>query len=177
LFDISGKRVWNRSQDDSSGLKKYYEDNKTKYLTKGSVAGKFYILNIKDGMKSLRSAYAKYSGKADCDMKLLAKFVSKGDTLLKIKTWTWYKGDDKMVDSVKWEAGVHEVISGGMPALFVISVVNAPLPLPFSDVQSEMIAGYQEFLEKSWIAQLKEKYPVKIDKIVFEEIRKKLANE
>jgi peptidyl-prolyl cis-trans isomerase SurA len=177
LFDISGKNIWNRSQDDSTGLRKYYEENKTKYLTRGSVEGKIYLLKMKDRMKSLRTSYTKYSARSDGDEKLLSKFISKGDSLLSIKHGTWHKGDDRIVDSVAWEEGVHEITSDGMPSLVVITRVNPPEPLPFADVQSEMIPGYQEFLEKSWIRQLKEKYPVKIDKSVFEEIRKKLANE
>ena len=41
LFDISGKKVWNKAQNDSAGLKKYYEDNKQTFLTKGSAEAKF----------------------------------------------------------------------------------------------------------------------------------------
>ena len=40
-----------------------------------------------------------------------------------------------------------------------------------------MIAGYQDYLENSWIEQLKNKYPVKIDDNVLEEIRKYLGSE
>jgi peptidyl-prolyl cis-trans isomerase SurA len=177
LFDISGRNVWNKSQDDSTGLRKFYEENKTKYLSRGSVEGKVYTLKMKDGTKSLRKSYAKYSSNPDGDKKLLAKFVSKGDTLLSIKHGRWYRGDDKMVDTVSWTEGVHEMTCDSFPALVVITKVNPPEPLPFAEVQSDMISGYQEFLEKDWIRQLKEKYPVKIDKAVFEEIRKKLSNE
>lgn len=40
-----------------------------------------------------------------------------------------------------------------------------------------MIKGYQEFLESDWIRQLKEKYSVKVDSVVLEEVKKKLNNE
>jgi hypothetical protein len=49
--------------------------------------------------------------------------------------------------------------------------------LPFSEVQGEMMTGYQEYLDKNWVGQLKKRYNVKIDSNVFEEIRKKLSNE
>jgi peptidyl-prolyl cis-trans isomerase SurA len=177
LFDISGRKVWNKTQDDSAGLRKYYDDNKSKYLTKGSIEGKIYLLRMKNGMKSLVSSYNKYNSKPDQDKRLVDKYVTRGDTLLTIKNGTWFKGDNIIIDSVKWEEGVHLTGSGELPALVVITKVHHPEPLPFSDVQNEMVTGYQEFLEKSWIKQLKDSYPVKIDKVVFEEIRKKLANE
>jgi len=44
-------------------------------------------------------------------------------------------------------------------------------------VQGEMMTGYQDFLDKNWIGQLKKQYTVKIDSRVFEEIRKKIINE
>lgn len=50
-------------------------------------------------------------------------------------------------------------------------------PLPLEEVRGEMMTGYQEFLENEWVEQLKIKYPVKIDAIVFEEIKKSLNNE
>lgn len=177
LFDISGKKVWNKSQDDSAGLKNYYESNKTAYLTKPSVEGKIYLLRKKDAMKSLYSSYLKYSGKPDGDKKLHDKFTVRKDTLLSVKQGGWHKGDDSTIDGVKWEKGVYQTTSGGFPALVVITKVNPPVPLPFSEVRNEMAAGYQDYLEKSWIKQLKEKYSVKIEKSVFEDIRKKLANE
>jgi peptidyl-prolyl cis-trans isomerase SurA len=50
-------------------------------------------------------------------------------------------------------------------------------PLPFNSVQGEIISGYQEYLENNWVRQLKEKYTVKVENVVMEEIRKKLNNE
>jgi peptidyl-prolyl cis-trans isomerase SurA len=177
LFDISGRKVWNKAQQDTAGLRQYYEDNKTGHLTKGSADGKIYILKQKDGMKSLLANYAKCKDKPDADVRLLNKFIIKGDTLLTITKGNWHKGDEKIIDGVKWEEGLYQTTSDELPALVVITKIHQPEPLPFSEVQGEMASGYQEFLEKSWIGQLKENYTVKIDKAVFEEIRKKLANE
>jgi len=41
----------------------------------------------------------------------------------------------------------------------------------------EMMTLYQEYLESEWTAQLKEKYTVKTDSLVLEEVKKKLNNE
>jgi hypothetical protein len=39
------------------------------------------------------------------------------------------------------------------------------------------MTGYQEYLENEWIRQLKEKYPVKIDNQIYDEVKKSLSNE
>ena len=40
-----------------------------------------------------------------------------------------------------------------------------------------MMTGYQEYLESNWTGQLKEKYSVKIDNLVLNEVKNKLNNE
>jgi hypothetical protein len=49
--------------------------------------------------------------------------------------------------------------------------------LKFGEVQEKMMTGYQEYLDSEWIRQLKEKYSVRIDSFVLEEVKKKLINE
>jgi len=39
------------------------------------------------------------------------------------------------------------------------------------------MADYQEFLETEWTGQLKEKYTVKIDNLILEEVKNSLKNE
>jgi len=46
--------------------------------------------------------------------------------------------------------------------------------LKFNEVQSEVVEGYQESLERDWVRQLNKRYNVKIDNMVLEEVKKKL---
>jgi peptidyl-prolyl cis-trans isomerase SurA len=174
LFEISGKKVWNQSQNDSTGLKQYYENNKNKFLTRQSMEARIYTLKKKNGMKSLSGAYKKLSKYPDLDMRMVNRFISKGDTLLSVRKGTWFKGDDKVIDNLKWIKGYQETIIDDSPSIAVIDKIIEPHPLQLGEVQGEMISGYQEYLENNWIKQLKEKYTVKIDNAVFEDLRKKL---
>jgi len=58
-----------------------------------------------------------------------------------------------------------------------IAKVIDPVPLKFEEVQGEIMNDYQEYLDSNWIKQLKEKYSVKIDSVVFKEIKKVLLYE
>jgi peptidyl-prolyl cis-trans isomerase SurA len=177
LFEISGKKVWNMAQDDSAGLKKYYEENKHKFLTKEGISAKIYTLRKKDGMKSLSAVYKKNSKYPDRDKRIINKFITKNDTLLTIKEGNWYKGDNKAIDDLDHSKMIHETIIDGFPSIVVVNKTIDAVPLPLSEVQGEMITVYQQYLEDNWIKQLKEKYTVKIDNSVMEEIRKNLKNE
>ena len=177
LFDISNKKVWNRINNDSLGLHKYYEENKFNYLSKKQIAAKVYTLEIKNGEEMLASAYKKYSGKNDSDSRLLEKFNKKNDSLLVIKDGIWKFGDDPEIDKVEWAAGPHYFRRNGFPSIILVKKVTDALPLKFEEVEEKMMTGYQEYLDREWIRQLKEKYSVWIDSFVFGEVKKKLINE
>ena len=60
LFDISEKKIWNKVQEDSTGLVKFYEDNKQKYPGKRSMEAIIYTLKNENGEKKFYSAFKKY---------------------------------------------------------------------------------------------------------------------
>jgi len=177
LFEISGKKIWNRISDDSAGIRQFYEDNKNEYLSKRGIEAKIYTLKSAGSEKQLSSAFNKYSKKNDIDNLITKKFNKKGDTLLIIKEGKWFSGDKAELDKLNWVPGTQSFTSDGFPSIINIKKIIEPAPLAFSEVQSEMMIKYQEFLENEWVGQLKEKYSVKIDNIVLEEVKQKIKNE
>ena len=177
LFEISGKEVWNRVSNDSSGLRHFYEDHRSNWLSRRGIEAKIYTLKSPDGLKLLSSAFDKYSQKSDLDNILIRKFNRKNDTILFIKKGKWFKGDDPEIDRINWVSGSHSLIDEAPPSIIMILKVIEPSPLNFKDVQGEVMTGYQEFLEREWIEQLNKKYNVMIDNQVLDEVKKKLKNE
>jgi peptidyl-prolyl cis-trans isomerase SurA len=177
LFEISGKRVWNKAQDDSTGLYRYYEDHKNNYLDRQGIGVKIYSLKKPDKIKNLISAYKKFSRQPDTDKKIMKKFNSREDTSLIIKEGTWFSGDNNDIDKLNRIIGYQEAVINGIPSLVVVNKLIEAEPKPFKNVMGELILSYQEYLENDWVKQLKEKFTVKIDNSVLEEIRKKLKDE
>jgi peptidyl-prolyl cis-trans isomerase SurA len=177
LFEISGRRVWNRVQEDSTGLKGYYEDHKQNYLTKKSIEGKLYLLHDQKGEKSLYPAYRKYSRKSGTDILMSAKFNSRKDSLLTITEVRWFRGDNKEIDNIQWVTGPQYTKIKSLPAVVVINRIIDPEPVPLKDLQGEIITAYQDYLENEWIKQLNREYTVKIDDLVFEKVKKSQKNE
>ena len=177
LFEISGRKVWNRVQEDSLGLRSYYEKHKQEFLTKKAMDARIYTLSSSGGEKKLASSYRKFSRKPDCDSLMLRKFNKENDSLLVIKEGRYYLGDDTDMDRISWVTGSQRVSLKNHPALVVVTRIYEPEPRPFEEVQGEMMTGYQEYLENEWIVQLKEKFNVKIDTLVFNEIKNQIRNE
>jgi peptidyl-prolyl cis-trans isomerase SurA len=177
LFEISGRKVWNKVQEDSIGLRKYYEEHKQNFLTRKGIEAKIYTLRSLKGANALQSAYRRYSQKPDCDTLILDKFNKKNDSLLVIREGRWYIGDDAGIDKINRVTGVQSLKINNFPSLVIVSKLLEPVPLSFEEVQGEMMTGYQEYLENEWIRQLKEKYTVKINDLVIDEIKNNLKNE
>ncbi|MGC1392290.1 MAG: peptidylprolyl isomerase [Bacteroidales bacterium] len=177
LFEISGKNVWNRVSNDSSGLHGYYNEHKKNWLSQRGIEAEIYTLKNSEGEKSLSAAFKKYAHKPDLDDLLLKKFNTNRDTVLFIKKNTWFKGDNREIDKIDWICGSQSLIYNGYPSLIFIKKVLEPSPLAYDKVQVEVMTGYQEFLESEWIRQLNKKYSVKIDNSVLDEVKKNLKNE
>lgn len=176
LFEISSRKVWDRTRTDSAGLYRYYEENKNSYLSKRSLEGKLYTLNLPDGMRKLAKAFEKNKDRPDKDLRMTEKFNGRGDTVLTISEVIWSYGDDPDIDRLEWKPGVQTFVKNNVPSLIFVKKINEPAPLPFSSVQAEMISGYQDMLMAEWIKQLKNKYAVEVDGEVLQAV-KKLIND
>jgi len=177
IFEISGKKVWNKISEDSVGLKQYYEEHKNSYLSPRGIEAKIYTLKITGGEKLLKTAYEKYFRKADADILLRNQFNKNSDTLLTIKESTWYKADNTEIDNLQWIKGIQSFQMNGFPSLILIKRIIEPVPLKFETIKGELLSGFQDYLENEWIKQLKGKYNVKVDSLALDEVKNKLNNE
>jgi peptidyl-prolyl cis-trans isomerase SurA len=177
LFEISEKEIWNRAQEDSAGLKDYYEANKHMYMASRSIDAIIYTLRQKGSDKQFRTLLRRVSRRQDAEKRLNERYNKGGDTLLYVTNGRWYRGDEPDLDNLRWTKGLHFFQTNGYPSAIVISKVTDPAPMPLNEIKGELMAGYQNDLELTWIRQLKEKYPVKIDDAVLKEVRKGLENE
>lgn len=177
MFEISADKVWNPVSEDTAGLMNYYETHKEDYMSEPGVAAKIYTLRIPGKHDELGASYRRYSRRRDPDNLMLRKYNRKKDSTLVITEGRWLRGQNKSIDSLDRVIGHQICTFDGYPSVAVISELIDPVPLEFESVQEEVINDFQEYLESSWIEQLKEKYNVKIDNSVLNEIKKRLVYE
>ncbi|MGB4293031.1 MAG: peptidylprolyl isomerase [Bacteroidales bacterium] len=174
LFEISKEKIWDRAQNDTSGLKKYYEENKQRYPGKKSFTGMIYMCMEKVKAGKFYKATRKYVKKPDCEKRLQAMFNAGSDTIIKVYKGVFPEGDSLLPENLKWEEGLHETEIKGFPSVIVITKINPASPLPLNEVIGEISSEYQNFLESEWIKQLKEKYPVRINRTILEQVKSEL---
>lgn len=174
LFDLTDKMVWSKAVKDSAGLDEFYQKNKNSYMWPERVEVSLWDckdLKEKDNaIKYLTKSLAK-----GFDETAFLAAVNKKDpsNVTKVSQKVYLQSDDKNIDNFVWSN--KELLKGTLPAVVTISekqiaIVNRmvpPEPKKIGEAKGLITADYQNFLEKKWIEELRNKYPVKVNQEIF----------
>jgi len=168
LFDLTDKKVWSKAVKDTTGLEQFYEKNKNNYMWETRLDASIFTINDPSIIKSLK----KLLKKGTPDEQILAKFNH--DTIQKVTVEhkKFLKGENANIDALTWKPGISELIpmADTANAIIVIHQVVAPEPKLLNEIRGAMTADYQNYLEKQWISELRAKYPVILNREVFNSI-------
>jgi peptidyl-prolyl cis-trans isomerase SurA len=157
LFELTDKMVWSKSVEDTTGLKAYYEVNKTKYMWGERVDAAIFDCSNAKVAKSVKKLVKKNSP----DTTLYKKTNAKDPLALSITRGKFEKGQNEVIDKVTWKEGVIDLPKTGERVSFAkIYKVIPPGPKELKDVMGMATSEYQIYLENNWINELKTKYPV-----------------
>lgn len=171
LFNLTDEKVWSKAVEDTMGLEAFYETNKEKYKWGERVDAVVYsALNekIADRVKALI--------KKGMEREEIVEEVNQSSQLnLKTEMKKYEKGNNSIVDAVKWEEGVSKNIENGGRQFFVhIKEVLDPTYKTLKDARGIITSDYQSHLEKEWIKSLQEKYNYSVDSTILEELKSEL---
>ncbi len=173
LFELTDKKVWSKAIQDTTGLKEFYEPNKTKYMWDQRLDASIYTCKDESVAKAARKLVKSFVKGSITEADLLKKINTDSIPVLKIEHKKFVKGDNAIIDSVKWEKGVSPNMQKyGKIVFVVVHNLLAPEPKSIKEAKGLITADYQNYLEKEWIEQLRKKYPYQVNKDVFESILK-----
>ncbi|MBA2422923.1 MAG: peptidylprolyl isomerase [Chitinophagales bacterium] len=170
LFDLASSKVWTKAVEDTTGLKDFYELHKDNYI--GQERAKVTTFTAKN--QTVADQLNKYLAKGMNNDGILSKVNKKSKDNLKISTEEFEKGKSSEIEQLGWEAGkTYTVKTDSAIRILRVEQILPPAPKPLNEVKGYVVADYQESLEKNWIAELRQKYPVSINEQVFQSIVKK----
>ena len=172
LFDLTDQKVWSKAVKDTIGLKDFYEKNKNKYMWEDRVEATIYTCANSDVDKATRKLLAQRTKKPLTSDEILNVINKDSQLNLSIKHDTYVRGDEALIDSIKWEKGITADIKKGNSIIFIeVNQKIAPSPKALSEAKGLVTADYQDSLEKQWIEDLKKKYEVTVHKDVLSTIQ------
>ena len=167
LFDVMEKEVWHKASSDSTGQLHYYEQHKDKYAAGERVEARVFTLKSAQSLEEIKEKITKGDTLKPAD---LEKFSSISEARM------YEKGTSKAVDKVSRAAGIYFPEVEG--TAYVVEVLRLAPPgiKSFQEARPAVVADYQSELEKNWIAQLRKKYPVEINRSALKAVKKKILS-
>jgi len=170
LFEATKIEVWDKASKDEEGLKAFYEKNKTNYTWNERAKVTTYTVNTTDPKiiaKVSRLACKKSAA-------TVLKKVNKKAELVTTSESTVERDSKPVFKNLKWKAGTvaDPVVENNKASIIKIEELLAPEQKPFDKARGYVVADYQEELEKQWVADLAEKFPIKVKQEVYKKLVK-----
>ena len=171
LFEISNAEVWGKAANDDAQLEAFFNKNKKKYRWdnprfKGIA---YYTRDAKD-VKAVKKAVKNVPFD---DWAETLRTTFNNDSILRIRVEKGYfkKGDNTLVDRNVYKVNTEVKEKKDYPNKATYGKV-LKAPQSYKDVKGQVTADYQEILEKEWVAALRKKYTVEVDKSVLATVNK-----
>lgn len=169
LFGIMEKNVWSKANADTSGLQQYYQQHKAKYTWAASADALIITCANQPLANELQT-------KLTNNLANWRVITGNYTTQVSADSGRYELGQLPVFERTNFEAGILTYPVKNTPDAtytfnYIIKVYNQPAVRSFEDARGMVISDYQQVLEEKWIAELKKKYPVKVNVAVFNTIQ------
>ena len=166
LFDVSLREVWDKANKDTEGLAAYFKAHKKAY-TWDEPRYKGYMIYAKNEAAAKAAKQIIKSANADSIMSYIDQRINVDSVqYVKVEQGLWTAGKNAAVDKYGFKNKTAEyTASEEFPVVVPVGKV-LKAPQEYTDVRSQVTTDYQDYLEEQWIATLREKYPVVVNKEV-----------
>jgi len=174
LFEALKQNVWDRANNDTIGLQKYYnEELASKYKWNERAKVIFYTVKT-DDQKVLAKVRELAAIKPTAAV--LKKFNKKGKPEVVSVLEKLYEKDKNKDLGTLWKAGDMTVAKTDTTtrtsSFLKIEEIVPPTPKVLAEARGYAVADYQDFLEKKWIQDLRKEYPVILNEAAFKTLIK-----
>ena len=169
LYEISNRMVWDKASKDDEALDRFFRANKKKYVwDEPRFKGIAYFTRNNDDVKAVKKSL---KGLDFDKWNETLRSTFNADTLkrIKVEKGIFRKGDNAVVDRNVFKKDTLVNIPDG----FVVAAVygkKLKAPKHYTDVRGLVVSDYQERLEKEWIADLRKRYPVVVNREILKTI-------
>ena len=166
LFDVSLREVWDKANKDTEGLAAYFKAHKKQYIW-DEPRFKGYVIYAKNEAVAKVAKQIVKTANPDSVMSLINQRVNIDSVqYVKVERGLWVEGKNAAVDKYGFKNKEAEYTpTEEFPVVWAVGKV-LKAPQEYTDVRSQVTTDYQDYLEKQWVATLREKYPVVVNEEV-----------
>jgi peptidyl-prolyl cis-trans isomerase SurA len=163
LFNIMEEKIWKFAAEDTLGLQNFYQKNKKKFNWEERFKG--LIITCKN--IETREEAEKYF-EANMPVQEIEDLLNKEEQAIKNESGAWEKGTNSTVDYFVWDGTKPSEINPELT--FIRGDLIPPEPKTLNEARGLYISEYQNFLEKTWLKELRKKYKVKVNRKLLKSI-------
>lgn len=171
IFELMDRNVWGKATRDSVGLKTFYDANKSRYMWEPGFVGAVYRFKDEAALKKGQAIMQKSKAKGRDEE--LAKTLN---TESSADQFTYQRGHyefSRFTDIPRSDikkgvpSQAKRNADGSYSVVIADEVFDQPSQKSLEEARGYAVAEYQDQLEKNWNAELRSRYPVKVDEAVF----------
>ncbi len=172
LFEITNKMVWEKAIEDSLGLKDFYEKSKEKYQWKERKDIVVYSCKTKDIAYKTIDLLNKYAKKPLSNDSISALLNVEASDILQIREMKIEIENQSIYHELSEKIGISKIKEDKGRFIFVdTKKFIEPIPKKLSEAKGIITSDYQDFLEKQWITELRNKYSFKVNENILKTIK------
>lgn len=167
LYEISVRNVWDRAAKDTEGLERYFSQHRDNYKWSEPHVKGLLVQTVNDTVaERIRTRMTELGGDT-----IVRTIIKEFPSQVKIEKVLVTKGTNPMVDNIVFGAEPVQPQNANFKTYFLYDFKVIDAPEEVSDVRGLVTSDYQNELEEAWIAELKSKYPVKVNEKVLKKIK------
>ena len=172
LFEIGNRKVWDKATKDEAGLAKYFAEHRDNYdWEEPRYKGIAYHTKVKKDLKAVKKCVKKIPFDQWGD-RLRSTFNNDSIIRIRAEKGVFKKGDNAFVDKMVFKKDTTVNNVEGYPFNGVYGKLLKKGPEDYRDVRALVVADYQDWLEKEWVAELRQRYKYTVDKDVLKTVNK-----
>lgn len=171
LFEVTKVNVWDKANQDTSGLVQFFEHQANTYYTPEKADISTFMIQSKD--KKLADKIYKYAVKNDSEA-LIKKF-NKKEEVVTLTKGEIEKGSPESMNLSWTKNAVSSLKSSSDANSYSFVKVNTVVPArpkTLNEARGYVVADYQNYLDKAWLKSLESEYNVVIYKDVLNSLIK-----
>lgn len=167
LFDLMNQKVWEKAVKDTAGLRAFHEANKEKYKMPERADATVYSCKDEATAKKVRSMIKKKKTQKE----ILDELNKESQLNVTAEHKMFVKGENDIVDR-NWKAGTSKnEMKDGRVRFVVVSKIEPERNKTLQEARGAVTTDYQNQLDREWIATLKAKYPVTVNRDVLKMVK------
>lgn len=175
LYEMSSREVWNKAAQDEAAQKAWFDTHKKNYAwTEPRYKGIAYHVKTKQDVKAVKNCVKKLPFDEWTEA-LRTTFNPDSVIRIRVEKGLFKAGDNATVDRLVFKTGntSQESFANEYP---IEAVYGKKLKRPdsYTDVRQQVIEDLQDYLEQEWVASLRRRYQVEINKEVLKTVNKHL---